>query len=130
MMMITLATAGILGLIYLVLSGNVSWARQKVGINVGDGGGRPEAEPLVVAMRMHANFGEYVPLALILLGSIELAGGGHTLLVILALLLVLGRLAHPFGMTRPAPNPFRAAGALLTWAVILIASLWALILAL
>ena len=33
-------------------------------------------------------------------------------------------------MTRPAPNPFRAAGALLTWAVILIASLWALVLAL
>ncbi len=130
MMMITLATAGILGLIYLARSGNVSAARRKTGISLGDGGGRPEAEPLVVAMRMHANFAEYVPLALILLGGIELAGGGHTLLVILAVLLVLGRLSHPFGMMRPAPNPFRAAGAILTWAVILIASLWALILAL
>ena len=129
MMMITLATAGILGLIYLVLSGNVSAARRKVGVDVGDGDGRPGAEPLVVAMRAHANFAEYVPLALILLGGIELAGGSHTLLVILAVLLVLGRLAHPIGMIRAA-MPFRAAGAVLTWLVILIASVWALILAL
>lgn len=130
MTMITLATAGILGLIYLVLSGNVSAARQKTKINVGDGGGDPKAEPLVVAMRIHANFSEYVPLALILLGWIELAGGRHTLLVILAIVLVVARLAHPFGMMRPAPNPFRLVGIFGTWLVILVASVWALIIAL
>lgn len=130
MMMITLATAGLLGLIYLGLSGNVSAARQRTKIAFGDGGGRPEAAPLMVAMRMHGNFSEYVPIALILMAGIELAGGRHGLLVILAIILIIARLAHPVGLTRPAPNPFRLVGILGTWLVILVASLWALILAL
>jgi uncharacterized membrane protein YecN with MAPEG domain len=33
---------------------------------------------------------------------------------------VLGRLAHPFGMDRPAPNAFRMIGALLTWILLLV----------
>ena len=90
MMTITLATAGILGLIYIAISANVSAARRKTGIMMGDGTGKPGAEPLVLAMRIHANFAEYVPLALILLAGIELAGGGHRLLTVLAAVLVHG----------------------------------------
>ncbi len=121
----TMITAGILGLIYIALSARVSQVRRQVGINVGDGGGKPEAEPLVVAMRAHANFAEYVPIALILLGLIE--SGAPTLTLILAIMLVLGRLAHPVGMTMPAPNVFRLAGIVLTWLVILIAAVAAII---
>ncbi len=130
MMMITLATAGLLGLIYLTLSFNVSRLRWKTRTNIGDGAGQPGSEALQVAVRSHANFGEYVPLALILMGGIELAGGSHTLLVILGVLLVVGRVLHPLGMMRPAPNPLRAGGAMLTWAMLLIASIAAVTMAL
>ena len=124
---VTLATAGLLGLIYMVLSVRVTNERRKTKVSVGDGGG---TGPLLVAVRSQANFAEYVPIILILFAGIELAGGSHGLLVILAVLLVAGRIAHPLGMGRPAPNPYRAGGAVLTWLVLLIASLWALLLAL
>jgi len=48
----------------------------------------------------------------------------------LAVLLIAGRIAHPVGMARKAPNPFRAGGAILTWVVITLASLDALRIAL
>ncbi len=121
----TMITAGILGLIYIALSARVSQMRRKVGISSGDGDGKPEAEPLAVAIRSHANFAEYVPFALILLGLIE--SDVPVLTLILAIMLVLGRLAHPVGMTMPAPNVFRLAGILLTWLVILIAAVTAVI---
>ena len=124
---VTLATAGLLGLIYMVLSVRVTNERRKTKVSVGDGG---DSGPLLVAVRSHANFAEYVPIILILFAGIELAGGSHGLLVILAVLLVAGRIAHPVGMARPAPSPYRAGGAVLTWLVLLIASLWALRLAL
>ncbi len=127
---ITLTTAGILGLIYLVLSFNVSRSRGVAGVNLGDGSNAPGAEPLLVAIRAHANFAEYVPLALILLGGIEYAGAPRSLLIILAILLILGRIAHPFGMYQTGRNAPRAAGAVLTWGVILIESITALVLAL
>jgi len=44
-------------------------------------------------------------------------------------LLVAARLIHPFGMARPAPNPPRAVGASLTWAVLLALVVWAVMLA-
>jgi uncharacterized membrane protein YecN with MAPEG domain len=124
---VTLATAGLLGLIYLALCVRVSMARRDTKVSVGDGGGGKEFEPLVVAMRTQANFSEYVPLALILLGALELAGAAHFTLVVLALMLIAGRIAHPFGMVRPAPNPYRLAGILLTWVMILLASIDALV---
>jgi len=71
-----------------------------------------------------------VPIALILLGGIETAGAAHWLVVLLAVLLVAARVAHPVGMMRPTPNLFRAGGALLTWLVIGVAALDALFIAL
>jgi hypothetical protein len=40
--------------------------------------------------------------------------------------LVVARIAHVIGMARPAPNPFRAVGALVTWALLLGLSAWAI----
>ena len=125
-MPVTLATSGVLGLIYIVLTGLVMRGRATTKTKLGDGADRPEGKPLHVAVRSHANFAEYVPLALILLGGIEHAGAAHRLVLGLAVALVIGRIAHPIGMFRPAPNPFRAGGAVLTWLVIIIASITAL----
>jgi uncharacterized protein len=126
---ITLATAGILGLIYLALTFLVVRYRFLVRVMVGDGAGKPGGDALLVAIRMHGNFSEYVPLSLILLGGIEAAGAARDLVLGLAIALVLGRLLHPFGLRMKAPNPPRAVGAMLTWGVVLVASLTALALA-
>src|SRR5215475_13901242 len=67
---ITLATAGALGLIGLILALRVTMGRAKHKVNMGDGG-NPD---MIVRMRTHANFVEYVPLMLVLLGLLELGG--------------------------------------------------------
>jgi uncharacterized membrane protein YecN with MAPEG domain len=131
---ITLGTAGILGIFYVAISFRVTAARWKAKVSVGEDSPQPAAfgtetavSPLRIAIRSHANFAEYVPIALILLGGIEAAGANRTLCLILAAMLILGRLAHPIGMARKAPNPFRAGGAMLTWTMIGIAAVEALL---
>ena len=112
---ITLTIAGACALISLWLGLRVSQLRIKHKVMVGDGA----EERLVRRMRAHANFAEYAPIFLILLGLVELANGSETWLWIVAILFVLARLTHPFGMDRPAPNPLRMGGALVTWLVLL-----------
>jgi uncharacterized membrane protein YecN with MAPEG domain len=124
---VTLATAGILGLVFMVLSFNVVRLRIKTRTMLGDGGEKDDAASMQVAVRMHGNFAEYVPFALLLLGGIEAAHADHSLVLTLAVMLVVGRLAHPFGMLRPAPNLARGGGAMLTWAMMIIASVTALL---
>ena len=42
---------------------------------------------------------------------------------------VRDRLPSGFGMDRPAPNPYRAGGAMLTWATLIALVIWAILLA-
>lgn len=127
---ITLLTAGILGLIYTGLSVYVSMQRGSSKVMIGDGTTTPGAENLLVAIRMHGNFSEYVPLALILLGGIEFAGAASWLIWLFAILLVAGRVSHALGMRQGTSNTMRATGSLLTYVMILGSSLTALIMAL
>jgi uncharacterized protein len=62
---------------------------------------------------------EYTPFFLILLGLIELARGSETWLWAAGILFVLGRLMHPFGMDRPAPNALRMGGTIITWLMLI-----------
>lgn len=80
-------------------------------------------------MRAHANFTEYAPFVLILLGLIELAGGSPTLLWIAGVAFVLARIAHGLGMDRTTSNPWRAGGALATWAILALLAGWAIAIA-
>jgi uncharacterized membrane protein YecN with MAPEG domain len=126
---VALGAAGLLGLIFVFLSVRVTMVRANSKISIGDSsqtvalGKETEASALQIACRSQANFAEYVPIALILLGGIEAAGASHDFCLVLAVLLVAARIAHPIGMSRPAPNPFRAGGALATWLVITLAAL-------
>lgn len=125
-MMITLATAGACGLLYFILSFRVVQMRVAHKITLGDGG----HDPLLSRIRAHANFAEYVPLILILLGGIEArTGAGSRLLAATGIMLVVARIAHAIGMMRPAPNPFRVGGAAGTWIILVGLSVWALVLA-
>jgi uncharacterized protein len=117
---ITTVTAALLAVIFIVLSIRVGAARGKSKASLGDGSGglipagQEHTVPLLVACRSHANFAEYVPLALILLGLAEHNGAPRILLLVVATALVLARILHPIGMGSKVPNPYRAGGALLT----------------
>ena len=120
---VTLITAGLLGLVFMVLTFRVVSRRVSGKIMLGDGGDAQMFERI----RAHANFTEHVPFTLVLMAGIELARGhGSLWLWGAGGLLVIARIAHAIGMSRPSPNTFRAFGALASWGLILALSLWAL----
>ncbi|AKJ28613.1 MAPEG family protein [Caldimonas brevitalea] len=119
---VTLATAVVCVLFYLVLSLRVVSARRASRFAVTG----PVSDVLTMRIRTHANFAEYVPLALLMLGLLELAGAAHTALVVLGALLVAARLLHAYGLPRPAPNPWRFLGTVGTFGVLLAESVLAL----
>jgi uncharacterized membrane protein YecN with MAPEG domain len=124
---ITTAAAGFLGLIFLALSAHVVMGRTTGKVMLGSGeGSDSEASPLFVAIRSHANFAEYVPFCLLLIAGLEIRSGATVLVKVLAAVLVLARVAHPIGMMRKSPNPFRAGGFVGTMLVLVVASLVAL----
>jgi uncharacterized protein len=110
----TLATAAACALLAVWLGVRVSQVRVKHKVLVGDGG-----DPLVLArMRAHANFVEYAPFVLILLGLIELAKGPAVHLWAYGAVFVLARVAHGIGMERSRAG--RMIGILVTWALLLL----------
>jgi uncharacterized membrane protein YecN with MAPEG domain len=120
---ISLIVTVALAVVNLWLSIRTGQARQAAKVSIGDGD-----NPLLIArMRAHANFTEYVPIALILMALLESGGADSRLLWILGIALVVGRLLHPFGMERPSPNPFRITGIMLTYLVTAALIVWALI---
>lgn len=122
---ITLTFATAAALLNLWLGMRVSQLRLRHKVLVGHGD-----DPRVESrMRAHANFVEYTPFVLILMALIELAHGWPLGLWLVGLLYIIARLAHPIGMERPAPNLFRAAGAVVSWAVLLVLAGWALAIA-
>jgi uncharacterized membrane protein YecN with MAPEG domain len=122
----TLTTAGLLGLIYFVLSYRVIQVRVAAKITLGDG----SDDKLLSRIRAHANFAEYVPLILVLMAIIELWVARGPWLWGIGAALVIGRIAHAIGMAMPAPNPFRIAGTMTTFILLIGTSVWALALGL
>lgn len=112
---ITLTIAGAAAILHIWLSIRVSRLRRPLKIAVGDGGN----EAMLRRMRAHANFAENTPLFLILLGFLELATGGNMWLWGAAILFILARIVHAFGMDRPGANPLRVGGIVMSWAVLL-----------
>ena len=124
---VALAIAAIHGLLLLVLVGRISRLRHARRIGLGDGGD-PE---LARAIRVHGNFVEHVPLALVLLALLELGGLPAPWLWGLGGALLLGRLLHAFGLSRSSGVSFgRFYGTALTMVVVLAMSLAGLWLAL
>lgn len=123
---VTLANACILSLIYLALVVRVGQGRFLHKVALGDGG-NPD---MLVRMRTHANFAEYVPLILILMGLIETSNGNLLILTAMGVLLVIFRILHALGMPRPAPNFLRASGAGGTMLLLAGLALWGLFLVL
>jgi len=105
----TLAVLAALGLVALSLP--ITAHRFRAKVSLGDG-----RDPMLQArIRAHANFAEYVPLALIVTGLAEAAAAPAWLLWTSSGMLVFGRIGHAIGMFAPPPSLPRVVGMLLTW---------------
>ncbi len=94
MLPITLASAGAAAILNVWIATRVGGARSKAKVSIGDGGDAA----LTARMRAHANFVEYTPFVLILIGLIEFNIGSPTWLAVVSAVYLLGRIAHPLGM--------------------------------
>lgn len=103
--------AALLTLLFLALTFRALARRFASRIVLGTGGDRA----LERAVRVHANFAEYVPVFLAALIAAELCGAPAAALHAAGAAMLAGRLAHAAGMSRePDIVPLRAAGMVLT----------------
>lgn len=111
--------AALLGLLYLRLSLRVIRHRRASKIIIGTTGD----VHLERAARVHGNFAEYVPLALLLLYFAELGGYPWWVIHPLGLLLLAGRLLHAHGVAQEREDlRYRVRGMVLTFLTLLAAS--------
>ncbi|MFA9462452.1 MAPEG family protein [Thiohalorhabdus methylotrophus] len=113
----------LLALGFVALSIRTLSLRRRLRIPVGDG----ENPLLARAIRAHANFSEYVPLALLLLYFVESVGASGWLMHGLGLMLVVGRSVHAVGVSRVSEDyRFRVFGMALTFTTLIVCSLYLL----
>ncbi len=126
-MTITLLYASLLALWFVILSVRVIRYRGAASISLGDGG-----DPVLQRrIRGHGNFVDYVPLALVLMGLLEIAGAGTLLLHTIGGLLLVGRLAHGWALSFTDSSPLgRTGGMVLTFAALIIGAVGGLMFAL
>ena len=117
---ITSLYAALLALLFVALAGLVVRARWKYRTGLGIG-----TEPgMERAVRVHANFVEYVPLALVMLLLAELGGARPLLLHACGGVLLASRLLHAYGLSSTSGRSFgRFWGTAGTWAVMVTLSL-------
>lgn len=120
---ITLISSALAALITLWLGFRCIRARQKGRVLHGDGGDAV----LLRRMRAQANFVEYTPFALILVGALELSGHGGWLLAGAALIFLAGRIVHALGMDSETVSPLRTIGMLATIIVLVALAIAALL---
>ncbi len=119
---ITLITASLLGLMLIWLSVRVIGQRVKADALIGDNA----STDLLFSVRIHANFTEYTPSFLILLGLLEFAAANQIALMVLAALFVMGRILHMAGMGEAANLKFRQIGMATTFLCIAVECLYGL----
>ena len=121
---ITLLFASLHAVLLLALIAPISRHRHQHGIGLGSGG-----DPVLARkIRAHANFVEFVPMALLLLALLELSGLRAAWLWGFGTALLLARVMHAVGLSRHAGYSIgRFWGTVLTVLVLLamaIAGLW------
>lgn len=116
-MIVTPLYAGILALIFLLLSYRVIQLRGHGRPSLGDGGDLV----LLRRVRAHGNFAEYVPFILLMIGYLELSHFPTFLLHGLGLTLVVARLLHGYALSFTESFTFgRFWGTALTFVLLLV----------
>ncbi len=107
MFVVTPMYALALAVIFLILWFRVTSMRGALGLSFGDGGN----EVLLQRVRQHGNFIEWTTFVLILMILAEGMGAPAIYLHISGALLLIGRIAHPFGLKiGNAAHPLRYVG--------------------
>ena len=116
-MVVTPLYAGLLVLWSLVLSMRVVQHRRRAKVSLGNGG-----DPaLLQVIRGHANFAEYVPLALLLLIILELSRFSIYVIHALGAALLVARLLHGYALAFSAEWRFgRYWGTVLTFVILIL----------
>lgn len=111
--------AALLALLFVLLTVRTIRVRRRLRVAIGDGA-QPE---LLRAMRAHANFAEYAPLALVLFYFAEIGGAPQPLAHLLGGSLLIGRCLHAWGVSQARETfAFRVTGMALTLGGILTAA--------
>jgi uncharacterized protein len=106
----------VLVVLFVVLSIRVVRLRGRLGVAIGDGGNGQ----LLRAVRVHSNFAEYVPIAVLSMYFAELAAAPPFLVHVLCACLVFGRVSHAYGVSQASEAmPFRVVGMILTFTALL-----------
>lgn len=116
---ITAFYGGLLGVVFLYFSLLVVKQRRNQKVSLGDGGD----QRLQSVIRAHANFSEYVPLALVLMLITELNNVNHLFVHAIGLSLVIGRVLHGYGLRHHTGASWqRVWGILLTFISLILSS--------
>lgn len=115
--MITIVYAGILAVVYAALTVRVAKARYKYRVGLGDGG----VPDLTQRIRVHGNFAEHVPFALLLVFLVDYSQYSPIIVHALGIVLVIARALHIVGITSsPNVSKGRFIGTILTLLVYLV----------
>lgn len=101
----------LLTLLFLVLAARVIFERRGNKFAYGNN----DSHRIEAKIRAHANWAEYVPIALLLMLMAEIQGIAAVWLHLTGIILLVGRMLHGFGMSfKPRDFRFRLYGMLLT----------------
>jgi uncharacterized membrane protein YecN with MAPEG domain len=118
-MAITALYASLLAALLILLSARVIAQRREARVEIGHG----ESPQLLRRMRVHANFTEYVPMALILMALSESLKAPSIVLHLLGVLLIVARVMHAYALSQtPHILRLRVLGMVLTFTVIGVAA--------
>jgi uncharacterized membrane protein YecN with MAPEG domain len=123
MLKITGLYAAVLALFYVLLSARVIQLRFRDRVSLGAG----ESKELEKRIRIHGNFAEYVPFALLLIAILELQGLPAWGLHAFGLTLIAGRLAHFYGLSQTGRSKGRTYGMILTFLMLIAAAVTLLV---
>jgi uncharacterized protein len=110
-MKITAVYAALLTLLFIGLSVRIVLMRGSLRISLGDKGDNK----MLRAIRVHANFAEYVPLCLLLIFWVETSGAPVYFVHLLGVTLLIARAVHAYGVSQVKERLiFRQAGMAMT----------------
>jgi len=108
---------------FVALSVRTLLMRRGLRIPIGDAGDKQ----MLRAMRVHANFAEYVPLCLLLILMAEMRGAASPLVHLLCISVLVGRLSHAYGVSRMPENfRYRVIGMALTFVALISSAMYLL----
>jgi len=120
-MEITLFYTSLITLLAIFLAYKVGIARGRSKTLLGEG----DSSSLLQAIRSHGNLVEYAPLAMIMLGLLEISGVDQLKLHLLGSVFFVSRILHAYGLSISSEStPYRMVGTLGSWVVMLAMALF------